>query len=400
VIVASRLLGGIFRRLRQPPVIGEILAGIVLGPSLLGQVAPRVSEFLLPPAVGPFLSVLAQVGVVLFMFLVGLELDIAKVRDHSKAALGISHASIVVPMLFGSILSLWVYPKVSTRDVPFHMFALFMGVAMSITAFPALARVLSDQGKQKTKIGIVAISCAAIDDVTAWCLLAFIVSMVHGRFGGAFMTIGMTILYIAVMIIVVRPIVGWVVARQESSKTVHASATAVIIVGVLLSAFLTELIGVHAVFGAFLFGAIIPHDGRLARVLTMKLEELVIVLLLPAFFAFVGMQTRIGLLTTPEHWVMCGVIILVACAGKFGGSTIAAKIAGLGWRDAASIGILMNTRGLMELVVLTIGLELRVISPTLFAMMVIMALVTTIMTAPILRLLMGEGAEDTTSALA
>lgn len=384
VIVASRGLGMAFRYLQQPPVIGEVIAGIILGPSLLGRVAPQVSGYLLPSTVAPYLGIIAQVGIVLFMFLVGVELDTSLLRKKTHSAVAISHASILTPFLLGSATALWIYPKLSSSDVPFGTFALFMGVSMSVTAFPVLARILTDRGIQKTRLGVIAVSCAAVDDVTAWCLLAFVVAVAEARMGGAIRTIGFTLAYVAVMLVAVRPLVARMVRRQALLQKVTQGTTALVLVGLLLSALATEYIGIHALFGAFLLGAIIPHESLLARSMSQKLEDVVVVFLLPAFFAFTGMRTQIGLVSGVGNWAICGVIILVACLGKFGGTTVAARLAGLDNRDAATIGVLMNTRGLMELIVLNIGLDLKVLSPTLFAMMVIMALVTTFATTPVL----------------
>lgn len=386
VIAASRGLGFVFRYLHQPPVIGEMIAGIMLGPSLLGQIAPEVSQYLLPAAIAPSLGVLAQVGVILFMFLVGLELDTSLLRKKSHSTLAISHASIVLPFVLGAATALWLYPVLSTKDVPFTPFALFMGVAMSVTAFPVLARILTDRGLQRTPLGVIAISCAAVDDVSAWCLLAMLVGIAKSQSGSVLLTLGLSASYIAFMLVVVRPWIRRLARSQALTGGVTQNHIAIIVVGLLLSAFATELIGIHALFGAFLFGAIIPHASPLAKDVTQKLEDLVIVLLLPVFFAFTGMRTQIGLLSSATHWLICGVIIVVACLGKFGGSALAARFSGLSWRDSTCLGVLMNTRGLMELIVLNVGLDLRVLSPTLFAMMVIMALVTTFATAPLLAL--------------
>jgi len=391
VIITARALGALFARLRQPAVIGEVLAGILLGPSLLGRVAPEASAFLLPPTVAPSLQILAQVGVIIYMFLVGLELDLGLARTRTHATVAISHASIVVPFLLGAAMALLLYPRVSSSDVPFTPFALFCAVSMSVTAFPVLARILTDRGVHRSRLGVIALTCAAVDDVTAWCLLAFVVSVVHTRVGGALLTAGLSLAYIAVMFTVVRPLLRRLVAWQERHVALTKGAMAVIFVALLLSSLATDAIGIHAVFGAFVLGAVIPHESRVARELTGKLEDVVVVLLLPAFFAYTGMRTQIGLVSGVENWLLCGLIIVVASAGKFGGSFAAARLAGLAWRDAASIGILMNTRGLMELIVLNIGLDLRVISPTLFAMLVMMALVTTFATTPILDALSARG---------
>jgi Kef-type K+ transport system membrane component KefB len=387
VIVAARVCGALCKRIHQPPVIGEVIAGILLGPSLLGRVAPSATSYLLPPAVAPFLSIIAQIGVILFMFLVGLELDTGQLKHRTHATVAISHASIIVPFVLGSTLSLWLYPKLSTSDVPFTVFALFLGVSLSVTAFPVLARILTDRGIHKTRMGIISLTCAAVDDITAWCLLAFLVAVANARVAGAAVTFGLTGLYLGFMLIVARPLVTCAVRAQELRKSVSQSAIAVVVVGLLLSTLATEASGIHAIFGAFLLGAIIPHDSRLARDLTHKLEDLVVVLFLPAFFAFTGMRTQIGLVHGASQWILCGVILATASIGKFGGSFVAARITGLGSRDAASLGILMNTRGLMELIVLNLGLDLHILSPLLFAMLVLMAVVTTFATTPILHLL-------------
>ena len=268
--------------------------------------------------------------------------------------------------------------------MPFTSFALFVGVAMSITAFPVLARILTDRKVQKTHLGIIALGCAATDDLTAWCLLAFVVGVARAKVGGAFLVLGLTAAFIAIMLLVVRPIAVRLLARSGETRP-PPGVVALVFVAVLLSALTTEWIGIHAIFGAFLLGAIIPHDSIVARAFLEKLEELVTVLFLPAFFAFTGLRTRIGLVSGLEHWLICGLILVVATAGKFGGTLLAARFTGLGWRESAGLGILMNTRGLMELIVLNIGLDLNVITPTLFAMMVLMALVTTIATTPVLR---------------
>ncbi len=387
VIVAARAIGNLFRRFEQPPVIGEIIAGICLGPSLLGRIAPSAADFLLPKSVAPFLGVLSQVGVILYMFLVGLELDPGLLRKRGHSTVAISHASIIAPFLLGCGLALFLYPKMSSSDVPFSCFALFLGVSMSVTAFPVLARILTDRQIHTTRMGVISLTCAAVDDVTAWCLLAFVVSVVQTRMSGAFITFGLAIAYIAAMIFIVRPLMVRLTRHYGNRGRLTQGLMAVVFVALLASSLATDYIGIHAVFGAFALGAIIPHDSGLARELTDRLEDLVIVLFLPAFFAFTGMRTQIGLVSGVEQWLICGLIMLIACAGKFGGSMAAARLTGLGWRDSAALGVLMNTRGLMELIVLNIGLELKVISPTLFAMLVIMAIATTFATTPLLHLL-------------
>ena len=383
IIAAARGVGAIFRYFHQPPVIGEVVSGILLGPSLLGQVAPGAAAYLFPTAITPLLGILAQVGVLLFMFVVGLELNTGVLREKTHATIAISHASILTPFLLGSALALWIYPLLSSSDVSFTGFSLFLGVSMSVTAFPVLARILTDRQMQSTRLGVVALTCAAVDDVTAWCLLAFVVGVIQAKVSGAGMTALLTVAYVVFMFVAVRPLAVWFTARYEGVKNPGQQMMAAVCLVLLLSSLATEYIGIHTLFGAFLAGAIIPHDSTVARVLRDRLQDFVVVMLLPAFFAFTGLRTQIGLIHG-EEWLICGVIILVACAGKFGGSTLAARVTGMNWREAASLGILMNTRGLMELIVLNIGLDLGVISPTLFAMLVIMAVVTTLATTPIL----------------
>jgi Kef-type K+ transport system membrane component KefB len=399
VVFLGFVLARGLRYVGQPPVIGEVIAGILLGPSLLGTVWPEAAKLLIPSVTddphGQVLAALrmvSELGVILYMFLVGLELNAARMAGRMQAAVAVSHASIVVPFVLGAAVSLWLYPIYSHQGVPFICFALFMGAAMAITAFPVLARILTDQKLHKTELGAVALSCAAADDVTAWCLLALVVGVAKADVGGAVQVIGGAIAFIVIMLFVVRPLLSrlfhssW--CRSEELSPAAVSGT---FLAVLLAALATEIIGIHAVFGAFLLGAVIPHDSRIASEFSVKLKDLVTVLLLPAFFAYTGLRTQISLVSGWDSWMWCGVIILAATVGKFGGTLIAARVTGLGWRESAALGILMNTRGLMELIVLNIGLDLGVISPTLFAMMVIMALVTTGITAPVLHwLLLGD----------
>ena len=384
VVLVGRLLVPIFDALGQPPVIGEVVAGLALGPSLLGAVSPDAYLFLLPPAVAPYLGVIAQLGVILYMFLVGLELNTDRLRRQVHSTVAISHASIVLPFVLGSALALYLYPRFSTSDVPFTSFALFMGIAMSITAFPVLARILSDLGMVRTDLGVVALTCAAVDDVTAWCLLALVVGVVQAATGTAAVVIALTLAFIFFMFAIVRPLVSRIVGRLAETEP-QGGALALTLVAVFLAAVTTEAIGIHAIFGAFLLGVVIPHESRLAGVLLGRLEQFVTILLLPAYFAFTGMRTEIGLLSGSAPWIACALIIVVATVGKVAGTTLAGRVTGMSWRDASGLGILMNTRGLMQLIVLNVGLDLGVISPTLFAMMVLMALATTLATAPILR---------------
>ncbi|MGI8979556.1 MAG: cation:proton antiporter [Pirellulaceae bacterium] len=385
LIVSCRCLGFVFRRLGQPPVIGEVIAGILLGPTLLGRVAPSALPYLLAPAAMPYLGMIAQLGIILYMFLIGLDFDIAALRSRGHAAAAISHASIIAPFILGALLALALYPVFSHDGVTFLVFALFLGMSMSVTAFPVLARILSDRGLHKTRLGAVALACAAMDDVTAWCLLALVIGIAQARLGAALGTLGLAGLYIAAMFLAVRPLLARLLPTGEGR--VSQRAAALVLAALFVSAWITECIGIHAVFGAFLLGVIIPRQGALIREMREKLEDVVSIVLLPAFFAFAGIRTQIGLVSGAENWLWCGAIILVACLGKFGGSLVAARLGGMNWRDSAALGILMNTRGLMELIVLNIGLDLGLISPLLYTLMVIMALVTTMTTTPVLNLL-------------
>ena len=392
ITLAARGLGRLFQRyLGQPPVIGEILAGLALGPSLLGALSPELQQHIMPVTAAPFVGMIAKVGVVLFMFLVGLELDLALARKSSHATLVISHASILAPFLLGATLSLALYPLYATQDVSFTVFSLFCGVSMSVTAFPVLARILTDRRVQRTRLGALALACAAVDDASAWTLLAFVAGVAGAQASGVGWTILLSAVFVAAMFGIAGPLLGRLADREERSEApLSQGVLAVVFVALLLSAAATEFIGIHALFGSFLLGAVMRHDGRLAEQLRARMEDIVVVLFLPAFFAFTGMRTEVGLLHTTTDWLMCGAIVGVATIGKFGGSFVAARLVGLGWRESSALGILMNTRGLMELIVLNLGLEMGVISPTLFAMLVLMALITTFTTTPVLNLIMGE----------
>ena len=343
---------------------------------------------LLPASVVPFLGVYAQLGVILYLFLVGLELDLAVIRRSGHTTLAISHASIILPFLLGSGLALVLYPVLSTSDVRFTVFALFLGVSLSVTAFPVLARILTDRKMSKSPMGAIALTCAAIDDVTAWCLLALVVSTAQTRALDAIRTVVMTVAFIVIVLGIVAPLVRRLIPRIDRSADLTRTGLSIVFIAMLASAMTTEYIGIHGFFGAFLLGAIIPHGSRTAKELNRRLDDFVAVLILPAFFAYTGMRTQIGLISGLGNWLLCGAIILVACFGKFGGTLLASRLSGLTWRDSAALGILMNTRGLVELIVLNMGLDLGVTSATLFTMLVIMALVTTFMTTPILQLLL------------
>ena len=384
IMLTARLVGAVFARMNQPAVIGEVVGGILLGPSLLGRLFPEAQAFVLPPDAAPILGVISQLGVILYMFLVGLELDLGLLRTSVSKTIGISLAAIVVPFACGTLLSLGLWESLAPESIDRTSFVLFIGIALSVTAFPVLARILSDRQMQRTPLGTLALTCAAINDAIAWCLLAFAVSVMQATPAAALRTAGLTALYIAVMLTIGRRVAAAAVARLDRSSQIGEQSVALVLVAVLLSSVATEFIGIHAIFGAFLIGTIIPHDSKIATYVTERIADIVRVMFLPAFFAITGLRTEIGLIESVQDWLICALIVIVATAGKFGGTAIAARASGLTWRDSASLGILMNTRGLVELIVLNIGLELGVISPRLFTMLVIMAIVTTMMTAPVL----------------
>jgi len=388
VVIAARGVGLLFRRIGQPQVVGEMVAGILLGPSFLGWIAPGFSARLFPPDSLGFLSSISQVGLLVFMFLVGLELNPRLLRGRGPTAVVTSHASIVVPFVLGALLSLQLYPRFSDRSVGFTGFALFMGAAMSVTAFPVLARIITERGLTRTRVGTVTLACAAVDDVTAWCILAVVVAIVGAKGGGMppWVTVAGAAAFAAAMVLVVRRGLVLLERRFERDGRVTQDVLGAILLVALASAWTTEALGVHALFGAFLAGAVMPKGKAFLHALNGKLEDVTVVLLLPLFFAFTGLRTRIGLVEGAEMWGWCALLVLVAVAGKFGGSAAAARLTGMSWREAGAIGTLMNTRGLMELVILNIGLDIGVISPAVFAMMVLMALATTFMTSPLLEL--------------
>ncbi|HYJ85576.1 MAG TPA: cation:proton antiporter [Pyrinomonadaceae bacterium] len=389
ILLTARIVGWGFRKIHQPQVVGEMAAGILLGPSLLGWLAPDVFAVLFPLSSLGFLSTLSQIGLLVFMFLVGLELNPKLLRERARTALVTSHASILIPFLLGGLLALYLYPRLSDNGVPFTHFALFMGTAMSITAFPVLARILTERKLLSTPLGGIAIACAAIDDVTAWCILAGVVLLVRASSADNVlwvMVLG-SVTYVGVMLYVARKALRHLEVKYKQREEVSKDMVAVILLIVFASSLATESLGIHALFGAFIAGAIMPKNRGFVRALTEKLEDITLVLLLPLFFASTGLRTSIGLVSGTEMWFYCALIIGVAVVGKFGGASIAARASGMNWRESAALGVLMNTRGLVELVVLNIGLDIGVISPALFAMMVIMALVTTFMTTPLLEMI-------------
>jgi Kef-type K+ transport system membrane component KefB len=386
IVLLAMLVGRLLEKIGQPRVIGEILAGILLGPSLLGWVAPQVSAFLFPAPSLAMLNAISQLGLVLFMFMVGLELNVTELKGQGHVALIVSHASITTPMALGAALALYLYPRLSVAGTSFSGFALFMGVAMSITAFPVLAKILTERKLLRSRLGTMAISCAAVDDVTGWCVLAYVVAFVRSSHSSLplWATALGLLIFLAVMLLGGRKLLLVFERRWLLDNDLSNDYKALLLAFVLVAALSTEALGLHLLFGAFVAGAIMPKHPGLVASLIEKFESLVVLLLLPLFFAYTGLRTSIGQIRGTGMWGICLLIIGVAMIGKLGGTGVAARASGMGWRESFALGSLMNTRGLMELVVLNIGLDINIITPTLFSMMVIMAIVTTMMAPPLL----------------
>lgn len=388
IIVVSRIFSAIFNKIGQPTVIGEIIAGIVLGPSVVGLFFPEVSGFLFPKGSLPNLQFLSQIGLILFMFVIGMELDLKILRNKANHAIIISHTSIIVSFFLGTVLAYYLYTEFAPENISFLSFSLFMGIALSITAFPVLARIIQERDLTKTRMGTIAITSAASDDITAWCMLAAVIAVTKaGSMVSAFYTIGLALAFILSMIFFVRPFLTRLGNIYSEKETISKTIVAIAFIILLASAYLSEIIGIHPLFGAFLAGVLMPPNFNFRRILMEKIEDVSVVLLLPLFFVFTGLRTEIGLLNEPHLWAACGLIVCAAVAGKFGVGTLTSRFVGQTWKESLSIGALMNTRGLMELIVLNIGYDLGVLTPEVFAMMVLMALVTTFMTGPALDLI-------------
>ncbi|WP_237040325.1 cation:proton antiporter [Phocaeicola faecalis] len=385
VLLAVRLFASLFRAIGQPGVIGEIVAGIVLGPSVLGTLYPELFGFLFRPESLTNLELISQLGLVLFMFVIGMEVDFSVLKNKINETLVISHAGILVPFLGGIIASYWIYESYAAQHTAFIPFALFIGISMSITAFPVLARIIQERNMTREPVGILTIASAANDDVTAWCLLAVVIAITKaGTLGGAAYTVLLTFVYIGVMFGLVCPFLKKIGAMYSNKEVINKTFVSFIFLVLIVSAAITEVLGIHALFGAFMAGVVMPSNFGFRKVMMEKVEDIALVFFLPLFFAFTGLRTQIGLINTPELWGVCLLLVTVAVVGKFGGCAVASRLVGESWKDSFTIGTLMNTRGLMELVALNIGYELGVLPPSIFVILVIMALVTTFMTTPLL----------------
>jgi len=384
ILIVVHIFGYLCRLIGQQWVIGEILAGLALGPSLLGLLAPGLKGLLFPASSLPTLQTLGDIGLVLYMFSLGARLDTHLMLRQSRRAIVVSLSGIILPLMLGASLAYFLYPAgFGGPKANLLSFMLLVGSAMAITAFPVLARLLADKNMLGTRIGMLALTCAAVGDVLAWCLLALVVAIIHANgLTSVALTVGSTIVFIGVMFAIMRPLLAYVERRIQSKQLLITLS----LVLLLLSAYVTSMIGIHPVFGAFLMGIILPRRATFIEQVR-SLDQVNTVIFLPLFFVFSGLRTQIGLLNSPTLWLICLLVLLIACVSKIVGSTLPMRWMGDSWRESLSLGVLMNTRGLVELIVLNIGLDLGVLSPTLFSMLVIMAVVTTMMASPLLPLL-------------
>jgi Kef-type K+ transport system membrane component KefB len=396
VLLAARVFGWIFQRIGQPRVVGEMTAGIFLGPSLFGRFLPDAFAFVFPSSSLPAITVLSQLGLLLFMFVVGLEVDLNRILAQRRAVVLISNVSILLPLALGVGLARRLYPQFAGEHVAFFTFALFIGTAMSITAFPVLARILKERNLLGTTLGSMAISCAAIDDISAWLLLAVLTAMVHSAQSWRHFTftLFLLVIFVAVMLVPIRRAASFLESRYQKNGASTQFISSLVLF-LLAASWTTERLGVHALFGAFMAGLVMPRNERMIADMVDRIESLSLALLLPLFFALTGLRTRIDLLTDKSIWGYAAAIIATAVVGKLAGAAFTARATGMKWKDSFSLGVLMNTRGLVELVILNAGLDLGILSPALFTMMVVMALTTTFMTSPLLSAMKirGDGGE-------
>lgn len=398
ILGISRIFGIITKKLGQQSVIGEIIAGLFLGSSFLGWFFPNIYDFLFPQESLISLQFLSQIGLAFFMFVIGMDLDFTKTKNKAYDALLVSHICIAFSFLLGTILSFYIYDELAPKNTSFVSFTLFMGISMSITAFPVLARIIKERGLTRTPIGVFAITCAAADDITAWCLLATIIAVVKaGSIISALFTIGLAIMYIIFMLKIIKPWLQKISDKRINKEKINKNIVAISFFILLSSAYFTEIIGIHALFGAFIAGVIMPNNIKFKEVLTDKIEDVSTLLLLPIFFVYTGLRTQIGLLNESHLWTLSIIVILLAMLGKIGGGIITSKIIGKSWKDALTMGVFMNTRGLMELIVLNIGYDLGVFSSEIFTILVLMALFTTFLTGPLLNLIDYIYRKDTVS---
>lgn len=388
IIASARIFGQLLRRLGQPLVCGEIAAGLILGPSLLGGILPGAFHFIFDASVGQIFSILSQLGLVLLMFLIGLEFDFGHLEENRRMALSISLTGILLPFSLGYALGHFMHAQLALTSNAMG-FALFVGAAMSITAIPILGRIMIELGINRTRLGALTISSAAIDDAMGWIILALVTAIVRSSFDAnkLVVMVGGVLTFAGVMIYLVRPrLIRW--ARNTLAKgggELSLNALAILLLLIFASAITTNLIGIFSIFGAFFFGAILYDQMDLVAAVRRRLNDFVSVFFLPIFFTYTGLRTDIGSMSGGQLWFFCFLVLAAATIGKFGGCTLAARVNGMPWRESAMVGVMMNTRALMELIVINIGYDLGIIPKSVFFMLVFMAVFTTYITAPILR---------------
>ncbi len=396
ILGACRVVGWLARLIHQPQVVGEMIAGVLLGPSVFGLLAPEWQVRLFPEQSKPILFAVCQIGLALYMFLVGVEFRSELLRERARSAVSVSVAGMLVPFVLGALLGVWLLREPGMFGPKVHRLeaGLFVGAAMAITAFPMLARIIYERGLSGTGLGTLALAAGAIDDAAAWCVLAVVLASLDHSWSIAAKAIGGGALYAVILWTVGRPLLRPLAASAERAGRL-SEATLVLILGlVMLGAWYTDAIGIYAVFGAFMMGVVIPR-GFLAERLQQAIEPLTVALLLPLFFTYSGLNTRLDLVDTPALWWTASLVLAAACLGKGGACYAAARSHGEDHRTALAVGALMNARGLMELIILNIGLQRGVISPTLFSLMVIMAIATTLMAAPLFEWVYGRHARRT-----
>ncbi len=388
IVILARLFSIVLKRLGQPAVVGEILVGIALGPSVLGQFFPELGQFIFPVKSLVGLQYASQLGLILFMFVIGLELDTQSLFRQAREATAVSLMSLVIPFGFGVLLAYFIYEGFGGQSATFRAFALFMGVSMSVTAFPVLARIVQERNMTQKPVGVISLASAAVGDVVAWCLLAVIIAVAKADgLASSMLTIGLSVVFVVVMFSVVQPLLSKIAEISPSKEQINRPVIVGVFLVLLIASWVTEVIGIHALFGAFMAGLVMPQQPHFKRIFTEKVEDVSQVLLLPLFFVITGLRTQVGLLNTGELWLICGLVVAVAVGGKFAGAIVAGKFSGYSWSDCFRIGALMNSRGLMELVILNIGYDMGVLGDEIFAMLVVMAILTTVMTGPVLDLI-------------
>lgn len=402
IIAAARIGAWVFSKLGQPAVVGEIAAGLLLGPSALGRIAPEWVQFVFPDETAIIFRILSELGLVLFMFLIGLEFDFSHLKNVGRTAVSVAIAGIAIPFGLAVVLALWMHPQIAA-DMNRNGFVLIIAVALSITAIPILGRIMMEMNLHRTRLGTLTITAAAIDDAIGWILLATVSTMIHSGFDGwlVLRMLGMVIAFVIgcglfakllmppLETFLLQPSSNKSVVEQEVVVTRELSLTgfSLVLIGVFSSGAITNSIGVFSIFGPFVLGAMLSSRQDFRNAVKSRLQEIVFALFLPIFFAHTGLRTNVGLLDTWNDWILCGILILTATIGKLTGCGIAAKLGGLSWRESGCVALMMNTRALMGLIAINVGRDLGVIPDRVFCMLVIMALVTTLMTTPLMKML-------------